>query len=241
MGRRNKTIEMEVGDLYQMMVAECRYGYTRNNHLMPDGAFGHVRKYLSAMEKADREFAECTASQLADEAISELTMRFPRKEEAAFTVYVSGIDGVRSVEAEWTMGVNVYSVSFPFKAKAGVKFSLWEDDILWIAEEGGKLLMKREWGKYGYSMRVYEPNPEKEGWYDSVPIPEKGAEVEEGKDLLIIVDKDLPLSMSLYCGFIDYLLKFLKDMDSSREPYNIEDYRRFLKEHPRTQAEAEGA
>ena len=64
-------MNIDVRDLYQLLIAECRYGYTRNNHLMPDGAYDHVKKYLPIMLKEDQEFAIHTAKQLCEECISE--------------------------------------------------------------------------------------------------------------------------------------------------------------------------
>lgn len=63
-------VEIKPKDLYQFLLTECRYGYTRNNHLMPDGAYRHVEEYLPELLKADKEIAVNTAKQLVEECIS---------------------------------------------------------------------------------------------------------------------------------------------------------------------------
>lgn len=69
--KKGQNIYIETHDSYQLLIAECRYGYTRNNHLMPWGAYEHVKKYLPKLLKADAECALHTAAQLCDECISE--------------------------------------------------------------------------------------------------------------------------------------------------------------------------
>lgn len=68
---KEKRIYVNVHDLYQFLISECRYGYRRNNHLMPGGAYDHVKEYLPKMLKADKDVALHTASQLCDECISD--------------------------------------------------------------------------------------------------------------------------------------------------------------------------
>lgn len=57
-------------DLYQLLVTECRYGYTRNNHLMPRCAYDHIKAYLPLICKEDNELGISTATQLMEECIS---------------------------------------------------------------------------------------------------------------------------------------------------------------------------
>ena len=64
-----RKMKIDLHDLYQFLITECRYGYTRNNHLMPSGAYTHVRKYLPLMKEQDLSFAESTAKQLCEECI----------------------------------------------------------------------------------------------------------------------------------------------------------------------------
>lgn len=71
---KTDVVKVEIGDLYQFLLAECRYGYKRNNHLMPGGAYDHVKEYLPLMYKTDKERALHTACQLCDECISDQLM-----------------------------------------------------------------------------------------------------------------------------------------------------------------------
>ena len=72
----SKHIEVEIKDLYQLLISECRYGYTRNNHLMPGGAFDHARQYLPLLMEKDEQWGIHTTKQLVEECIFELSVRF---------------------------------------------------------------------------------------------------------------------------------------------------------------------
>ena len=67
----NKTIVVDLKDFYQLLIVECRYGYTRNNHLMPSGAYEKVKQYFPEMFKIDEEYAIYTLKQLCEECISQ--------------------------------------------------------------------------------------------------------------------------------------------------------------------------
>lgn len=69
-------VEIKPKDMYQFLLAECRYGYTRNNHLMPGGAYHHVDEYLPELLKADKEMAINTAKQLVEECIEMELVQF---------------------------------------------------------------------------------------------------------------------------------------------------------------------
>ena len=74
--RKKNFVSIGVKDAYQMLISELRYGYTRNNHLMPWGAYDHVKVYLPVMEAVDQDWALKTAQQAAEECISdELSIR----------------------------------------------------------------------------------------------------------------------------------------------------------------------
>lgn len=91
-------ISVDVKDMYQFLIAECRYGYKRNNHLMPGGAYDHVKEYLPIMYKKSPSWAVSTAKQLCEECISDqLIWRFRdgfddengnREEALAFIQYL---------------------------------------------------------------------------------------------------------------------------------------------------------
>lgn len=64
-----RAMEVKPKDLYQFLIAECRYGYTRNNHLMPGGAYEHAKTYLKELLNVDARLAVLTAKQLCEECI----------------------------------------------------------------------------------------------------------------------------------------------------------------------------
>lgn len=68
-------MEKEVGVtpkvLYQLLICACRYGYMRNNHLMPDGAFLKCKELLPKQFQVDQKMALHTARQLCEECISD--------------------------------------------------------------------------------------------------------------------------------------------------------------------------
>jgi len=77
-----KKIEIEIGDLYHLLVAECRYGYIRNNHLMPWAAYERVKKLIPEMYKVDKEYAIYTLKQICTECMdSELVYYIAREDE----------------------------------------------------------------------------------------------------------------------------------------------------------------
>jgi len=67
----SKKIELELKDVYQMLISECRYGYTRNNHLMPSGAYDKVKRIIPQMYKVDKEYAIYTLKQICEECITD--------------------------------------------------------------------------------------------------------------------------------------------------------------------------
>ena len=73
---RKINVGVELNDLYRLLIADCRYGYTRNNHLMPYSAFEVCKKYLPLMLVKDSEYALRTATQLCEECINELETYF---------------------------------------------------------------------------------------------------------------------------------------------------------------------
>ena len=63
-------MDIELRDLGQLLLFECRYGYTRNNHLMPAEAYDKVKKYIPEMCRIDRDYTLHTLQQLCEECIS---------------------------------------------------------------------------------------------------------------------------------------------------------------------------
>ena len=77
MANEKKGVYVEYGDLCRMLIESCRYGYARNNHLMPWGAFQQCRKYVGKLGKASLEWASHTVRQLCEECISAMCSNFP--------------------------------------------------------------------------------------------------------------------------------------------------------------------
>ena len=66
-----KEVGITPNALYQLLICTCRYGYTRNNHLMPDGAFLKCKELLPKQFEVDPTMALHTARQLCEECISD--------------------------------------------------------------------------------------------------------------------------------------------------------------------------
>ena len=98
MGEKKKAIEVSPTNLYRLLICECRYGYSRNNHLMPDCAYDMVMEMLPKMAEVDLTTAVHTAKQLCEECISdELWMRFPEGEDDEFSNMAKSIQFIESL------------------------------------------------------------------------------------------------------------------------------------------------
>lgn len=64
-------VELNVKDVYQLLVANLRYGYTRNNHLMPSCAYEQTKRIINDFLKVDENYAINTLKQICDECISD--------------------------------------------------------------------------------------------------------------------------------------------------------------------------
>jgi hypothetical protein len=239
---KDKTVSVSLSDLYQFLVSECRYGYTRNNHLMPWGAFRHVYEYLPLMVEADVDRATGTAKQLAEEAISELCRySFSEDKNKVKVFYTIDWEEV-SMTARWVSGVNKFVVDYDFKVVGNMKvkvpslFKLNDEEasrqtILEISDKGdGKYFVQRS-SCQGYSIVLYEPDPEHENCFKSVVWPKDVVEVEEGHEFFLMVSKEDQLDVTEYYEFIRYCLKIIKE-NGGEKPFNYEDFRGFLKNHP---------
>lgn len=237
---QEKKISVGQKDLYQFLIAECRYGYTRNNHLMPDGAFRHVKEYLPLMKETDRFFAAGVAEQLADECISALCEGMDHPTAANRLILIQGLSekGIEPVWPQWRAGICRYTVEFEFNAVPGLKF--WangtDDYLLEFFEKDGRLVAKCHWMDPVHFVRLYAPRPVEPNGdrrYDSLSLGSDDCyEVQPGAEYLAIIEAREQFDVKSYCGFIDYLLDFLKGLNSLRMPYNLSDYEEFLESHP---------
>ena len=72
-----KTMSLPLKDVYQLLISEMRYGYRRNNHLMPGCGYEKVKRFIPEMYEVDKEYAVYTLKQLCEECITDqLTMNF---------------------------------------------------------------------------------------------------------------------------------------------------------------------
>lgn len=86
-------VKIDVHKLYQLLITELRYGYTRNNHLMPSSAYNDAADLLDRMLEANEGVAVRTAKQLCEECIGdELAMRFSEGLEDDFGNRKAAID-----------------------------------------------------------------------------------------------------------------------------------------------------
>lgn len=61
-------VKLDERDLYQLLIAECRYAIARDNHLAPGTCIQHIKSYLPEMSTPWRAI---TAEQLTREIIDE--------------------------------------------------------------------------------------------------------------------------------------------------------------------------
>lgn len=69
-----KTMRLPLKDVYQLLISEMRYGYGRNNHLMPSAGYDKVKAFVPQMYKVDKDYAVHTMKQLCEECISDQLM-----------------------------------------------------------------------------------------------------------------------------------------------------------------------
>ena len=66
-----KTMNISLKNVYQLLISEMRYGYRRNNHLMPSCGYDKVKTLVPQMYEIDKEYAIYTMKQLCEECISD--------------------------------------------------------------------------------------------------------------------------------------------------------------------------
>ncbi len=66
-----KTMNVSLKNVYQLLISEMRYGYRRNNHLMPSCGYDKVKTLVPQMYEVDKEYAAYTMKQLCEECISD--------------------------------------------------------------------------------------------------------------------------------------------------------------------------
>lgn len=236
--RKEESILVNVHDLYQLLLGNCRYGYTRNNHLMPWGSFEHCKKYLPMMKEVDPTCAAHTATQLAEEAISELTMDAFSDDKKKFFFLQEGIaNEKREIHAEWEPGAGKFEASVMFLGAPGIAFFLPSGEkILSLSESKGKLLVKYEQDEAKFPRefyyRLYEEDKGVPNLFNNIWLNRDNV-IEKDRRLLFVMSRDnQSLDVNMYEKFIEFCMDFAKSA-GGYSPYNHEDYEAFLKTHPK--------
>lgn len=94
-----KTMNVSLKNVYQLLISEMRYGYRRNNHLMPSCGYDKVKTLVPQMYEIDKEYAIYTMKQLCEECISDqLSANFYDGEEDEYGNRAEAIEFVK-----WSM------------------------------------------------------------------------------------------------------------------------------------------
>ena len=94
-----KTMNVSLKNVYQLLISEMRYGYRRNNHLMPSCGYDKVKTLVPQMYEIDKEYAVYTMKQLCEECISDqLSANFYDGEEDEYGNRAEAIEFVK-----WSM------------------------------------------------------------------------------------------------------------------------------------------
>ena len=94
-----KTMNVSLKNVYQLLISEMRYGYKRNNHLMPSCGYDKVKTLVPQMYEVDKEYAVYTMKQLCEECISDqLSANFYDGEEDEYGNRAEAIEFVK-----WSM------------------------------------------------------------------------------------------------------------------------------------------
>lgn len=132
----NNKVKVDLHDLYQLLIAECRYGYTRRNHLMPGGAFDKVKKYVPLIAEQDKDYAIRTVTQLCDECIDYMNTFFYNGDEDEFTNRSEALEFI-----EWCLAfdhqVKPYNLDFYNRNKA-----LDDKKVYKVYDENNNLLIE---------------------------------------------------------------------------------------------------
>lgn len=95
-------MNIDLRDVYQLLLCEGRYAYTRNNHLMPSTFYDRVKRLVPEMIKEDKlygvdTFGVATLKQLVKECIQdEILTRFADGEDDEFGNRKASIEFINS-------------------------------------------------------------------------------------------------------------------------------------------------
>lgn len=108
-----KTMNVSLKNVYQLLISEMRYGYRRNNHLMPSCGYDKVKTLVPQMYEIDKEYAVYTMKQLCEECISDqLSANFYDGEDDEYGNRAEAIEFVK-----WSLQwINQHEAEFGHKS-----------------------------------------------------------------------------------------------------------------------------
>ena len=245
-----KKVGVDPVDLYRFLVESNRYGFTRNNHLMPAGAFNACRDYLPDLYEADVSFGLAAAKQLAEEAIEQLSCDWLREDKRKFVVKITGKgkweDHEKFPELRFSPSMDFYVFD---------EITVGEDAEVWVQPYGqlGKRILSfsrnpddgtfKAIYDHDYNVRYYarlytkDKGNSKDGEEGEsyISLPSYTEKFKDGDVVHVMVrrheDPGL-VDVKLYMDFIDYCLGFLNEHgDGYPRPYNVSDYDEYKTAH----------
>ena len=108
-----KTMNVSLKNVYQLLISEMRYGYRRNNQLMPSCGYDKVKTLVPQMYEIDKEYAIYTMKQLCEECISDqLSANFYDGEDDEYGNRAEAVEFVK-----WSMQwINQHEVELGHKS-----------------------------------------------------------------------------------------------------------------------------
>lgn len=237
MEKQTKTVKVGIKDLYQFLIEGNRYGFSRNNHLMPGAAFDHCREYLPEMYDVDPEAALRTATQLAEEAIDVLWQDSFVEDKRKFTTTVRSKNGSETIECEFSPSSDFYCfgrIAIEEGTEVYVTCGDTTSRIAFICKDGeGKLALKREDPSFSRPwLTIYREEPGMKGSY--ISVPDYSFKDYAGETLWVMVSGrcyEGNIHVSDYVSFVEFCLNFIAGHGEVRRPHNYSDYEQYKASH----------
>lgn len=250
-----KKVQVGVHDLYQMMIGECRYGWTRNNHLMPDGAYNHCLNYLPEMFKVDRDYAIHTTLQLMSETIEEIRRESFNDEKRQSKFSIVHDDGRTDVcESTWVGdGTCRFIAQTTFTVEPKLRIVDLSSGLTLVefsdVDGDGGLAFRFAFGDndeesikkmldYAYEFRLYRQTDSEGNEFLSIPFYEYNRKVRVGDTMMFSMVSKYQTDFTCFdyeggLTFVGGLLEYLINASyRERLPYNFRDLEEFLETHP---------
>lgn len=236
---KKKKVSIYPVDLYRFLIEGNRYGFTRNNHLMPGGAFDACRHYLPALFEADEDIGLSTARQLAEEAIEQLRYDSFAEDKRRFSVKIKEKGEWRETKLEFSPNMDFYvfdTITIDEDSEVWITApGLYERKLLsFTRKEDGKLALNREEDvNIRHYATLYTKDKEGEESYSSVPWYMSDFDAGDVRYVMVRRSRDPGLlDVQSYIEFIDYCLAFLEEHEAHlKKPYNLSDYIEYKSSH----------